>query len=261
MRATTFPTSVGFSNACARGTILLWAIAFLAEFSRGRCRGRNGISVIRSYTESDEHFSRRRWETFIAALRGFSVDAYRKMDVRTREWSSLRRWSSNQCFWASPGSARLPQPQDPTEGAVRPHLRPWRDGWRHLRFMLMYSPRWLFLYPGIGLAALGVIAMCAALAGSPLHVGVGRLRPQYAPFLRGRRCQNPVSQAIAICLLRESLRQSRSGVSSKESEFERLFDYNNTSNPALSPVASWSSQASLFRLGLLPIGAHTDLET
>ena len=39
-----------------------------------------------------------------------------------------------------------------------PHLRSWRDGWRHLRFMLLFSPRWLFLYPGLFLmfAGLGV---------------------------------------------------------------------------------------------------------
>ena len=37
----------------------------------------------------------------------------------------------------------------PGTGADRPpHLRPWRDGWRHLRFLLLFSPRWLFLYPG-----------------------------------------------------------------------------------------------------------------
>ena len=38
-----------------------------------------------------------------------------------------------------------------------PHLRAWRDGWRHLRFMLIYSPRWLFLMPGASLTLLGVI--------------------------------------------------------------------------------------------------------
>src|SRR5438105_15136882 len=35
------------------------------------------------------------------------------------------------------------------------HLRPWRDGWRHLRFMLLYCPRWLFLYPGLALMLAG----------------------------------------------------------------------------------------------------------
>jgi glycosyltransferase involved in cell wall biosynthesis len=38
------------------------------------------------------------------------------------------------------------------------HLRTWRDGWRHLRFLLLHSPRWLFLYPGILLSALGTLA-------------------------------------------------------------------------------------------------------
>ncbi len=42
------------------------------------------------------------------------------------------------------------------DGRTRsPHLRPWRDGWRHLRFLLLYSPRWLFLYPGIVLMVAG----------------------------------------------------------------------------------------------------------
>jgi uncharacterized membrane protein len=38
-----------------------------------------------------------------------------------------------------------------------PHLKPWRDGWRHLRFMLLFSPRWLFLMPGIFLSLLGIV--------------------------------------------------------------------------------------------------------
>nr|WP_238345931.1 glycosyltransferase family 2 protein [Luteimonas saliphila] len=40
-----------------------------------------------------------------------------------------------------------------------PHLRTWRDGWRHLRFLLVHSPRWLFLVPGFALVALGALAM------------------------------------------------------------------------------------------------------
>jgi hypothetical protein len=54
-----------------------------------------------------------------------------------------------------------------------PHLRPYRDGWRHLRFMLMYTPRWLFLYPGIFLILLG-LAGCAWLLPGPRVVhGIG----------------------------------------------------------------------------------------
>ena len=51
-----------------------------------------------------------------------------------------------------------------------PHLRPWRDGWRHLRFLLLYSPRWLFLYPGAALMLLGAIIHVALLPG-PLRIG------------------------------------------------------------------------------------------
>ena len=51
-----------------------------------------------------------------------------------------------------------------------PHLRPWRDGWRHLRFMLLFSPRWLFLYPGL-LLMLGGAALGAVLVHGPLQLG------------------------------------------------------------------------------------------
>lgn len=51
-----------------------------------------------------------------------------------------------------------------------PHLRTWRDGWRHLRFLLLFSPRWLFLYPGILLILLGLVLGIGLLPG-PLQVG------------------------------------------------------------------------------------------
>ena len=51
-----------------------------------------------------------------------------------------------------------------------PHLRTWRDGWRHLRFLLLYSPRWLFLYPGLLLFVLGTLASLWLLPG-PRTVG------------------------------------------------------------------------------------------
>lgn len=48
----------------------------------------------------------------------------------------------------------------------KPHLRTWSDGWRHLKFLLLYSPRWLFLYPGILLTILGLFASVILLIGS-----------------------------------------------------------------------------------------------
>jgi hypothetical protein len=51
-----------------------------------------------------------------------------------------------------------------------PHLRSWRDGWRHLRFLLLFSPRWLFLIPGTALLALGLI-VAVAVTPAPLRLG------------------------------------------------------------------------------------------
>ncbi len=53
-----------------------------------------------------------------------------------------------------------------------PHLRTWRDGWRHLRFLLLYSPRWLFLYPGLIIFAIGALLTFALLPG-PITIANG----------------------------------------------------------------------------------------
>ncbi|MBK6469450.1 MAG: glycosyltransferase family 2 protein [Betaproteobacteria bacterium] len=52
-----------------------------------------------------------------------------------------------------------------------PHLRTWRDGWRHLRFLLLFTPRWLFLYPGALLAAGSALQLAVALTHP---AGLGR---------------------------------------------------------------------------------------
>lgn len=57
------------------------------------------------------------------------------------------------------------------DGRTRePHLRTWRDGWRHLRFLLLFSPRWLLLFPGIALVTIGLIGLAALLPG-PVQIG------------------------------------------------------------------------------------------
>lgn len=102
---------------------------------------------------------------FHCGLRGFSQSAFQKMDLRTTgmEFASEivikaklmgLKMTEVPTFMSQDGRSRAP------------HLRPYRDGWRHLRFMLMYSPRWLFLYPGIFLILLG-LAGCAWLLPGP----------------------------------------------------------------------------------------------
>ncbi len=51
-----------------------------------------------------------------------------------------------------------------------PHLRSWRDGWRHLRFLLLFSPRWLFFLPGIVIGTVGLV-IGAAVAAGPITIG------------------------------------------------------------------------------------------
>ena len=55
-----------------------------------------------------------------------------------------------------------------------PHLRRWRDGWRHLRFMLLHAPTWLFTYPGIGLLTIALILGMMLLRG-PVRIGPANL--------------------------------------------------------------------------------------
>jgi hypothetical protein len=68
--------------------------------------------------------------------------------------------------------AEVPTTLSPDGRSRPPHLRSWRDGWRHLRFLLVFCPRWLFLYPGAALFALGLATMMALLPGPRTLGGV-----------------------------------------------------------------------------------------
>lgn len=106
---------------------------------------------------------------FHCGLRGFRKEAIEGLALRT----TGMEFASEMVVKAT--LARLRVAEVPTtlakDGRTRPpHLRSWRDGWRHLRFLLMYAPRWLFLYPGLVLFGIGVVAMGMVLPG-PLRVG------------------------------------------------------------------------------------------
>lgn len=106
---------------------------------------------------------------FHCGLRAFSADAYRRMDLRTTGMELASEMVIKSVLFG------LRVEEVPTvlrkDGRDRPpHLRPWRDGWRHLRFMLLFSPRWLFWYPGILLMTVGGIVGGVLLQG-PLPLG------------------------------------------------------------------------------------------
>lgn len=64
----------------------------------------------------------------------------------------------------------VPTTLSPDGRSKPPHLRTWRDGWRHLRFLLLYSPRWLFLYPGIALVFISLL-LGIPVSIHPQHIG------------------------------------------------------------------------------------------
>lgn len=106
-------------------------------------------------------------------LRGFRKDAYERMKLR----ATGMEFASEMVIKASLKGMRIaevPVKLRPDGRSRPPHLRTWRDGWRHLRFMLLFSPRWLFLYPGLALFAVGMV-LSAILLGGPVHVGGLRL--------------------------------------------------------------------------------------
>ena len=93
---------------------------------------------------------------FHCGLRGLSKAAFEKMRLQT----SGMEFASEMVVKATLLGMRLsevPTTLSPDGRSRPPHLRSWRDGWRHLRFLLLYSPRWLFLYPGLVLIVAGLV--------------------------------------------------------------------------------------------------------
>jgi glycosyltransferase involved in cell wall biosynthesis len=110
---------------------------------------------------------------FHSGLRGFTKAAFAKMDLQTTGMefaSEMAIVSTLKGLKISEVPVTLHK-----DGRSRPpHLKPWRDGWRHLRFMLIYSPRWLFLVPGLFLCTIGII-LSARLALGEFQVGHAQL--------------------------------------------------------------------------------------
>lgn len=95
---------------------------------------------------------------FQCGLRGFRKAAIESLNLRT----TGMEFASEMVVKATLSQLRMtevPTTLSPDGRNRRPHMRPLRDGWRNLRFYLLYSPRWLFLYPGLVLAGIGFIGV------------------------------------------------------------------------------------------------------
>jgi glycosyltransferase involved in cell wall biosynthesis len=109
---------------------------------------------------------------FHCGLRGVERAAVLKLGLQApgMEFASEMIVKATLAGWRI---AEVPTTLSPTGRSRRPHLRSWRDGWRHLRFLLMMSPRWLMLYPGTCLIAIGVAAQIAIAQGPIVVSGIG----------------------------------------------------------------------------------------
>ena len=108
---------------------------------------------------------------FHCGLRGFNKAALSRLDLRT----TGMEFASEMVVKATLHKLRItevPTTLSPAGRSRPPHLHTWRDGWRHLRFLLLYSPRWLFLYPGVLLMLAGAAAGAWLLPGPRTIAGV-----------------------------------------------------------------------------------------
>jgi len=97
-------------------------------------------------------------------MRGFTRAIYDRMDLR----STGMEFASEFIIKAAQLGARIteiPITLWPDKRGRPPHLRSFRDGWRHLRFMLLYAPNWLFLLPGASLVVIGLFLVFWLLPG------------------------------------------------------------------------------------------------
>lgn len=101
---------------------------------------------------------------FHCGLRGFLRESIVKLDLRTTGMEFASEMIVRAALY-NLKMTEVPTPLYPDGRSRKPHLRPWRDGWRHLRFLLLYSPRWLYLYPGIAMIVLGAIISGFLLPG------------------------------------------------------------------------------------------------
>jgi glycosyltransferase involved in cell wall biosynthesis len=119
-------------------------------------------------TATGKLFFRSPCSDFHCGLRAFRKSSIESLNLRT----TGMEFASEMVVKATLHDlkiAEVPTRLSPDGRSGKPHLRSWRDGWRHLRFMLLYSPRWLFLYPGLLLMIVGA-AVATRLLWGPLQL-------------------------------------------------------------------------------------------
>ena len=156
---------------------------------------------------------------FHCGLRGFSRAAILGLNLRT----TGMEFASEMVVKAT--LAHLDLREVPTilskDGRSRPpHLRSFRDGWRHLRFLLLFSPRWLFLYPGIALLAVGLVVGAVLLPGP---FSIGGVSFDVHTFLVAALCIIVGLQSISFAIIGRRF-ASRFGFIPRSGHYDKLLE-------------------------------------
>ncbi|HEY9502896.1 MAG TPA: glycosyltransferase family 2 protein [Pyrinomonadaceae bacterium] len=157
---------------------------------------------------------------FHCGLRGFSKAAALKLDLRT----TGMEFASEMVVKATLHNLKItevPTTLSPDGRSRAPHLRSWRDGWRHLRFLLLYSPRWLFFYPGLMLMALGMAAGLWLLPGART---IGDITFDIHTFLYAAAAIVTGFQAVNFAVFTKIFGVT-SGLLPPDAKLEKMFKY------------------------------------
>lgn len=165
-------------------------------------------------------FFRSPFSDFHCGLRAFTKAAYERLELRTTgmEFASEMVVKATLLKFAM---AEVPTTLWPDGRKRAPHLRTWRDGWRHLRFLLLYSPRWLFLYPGMLLMLVGIVLECWLL---PSAKAVGRVTFDVHTMLYGAAFVLLGFQAVAFAIFTKRF-AVLAGLFPPDPALEKIFRY------------------------------------
>lgn len=180
---------------------------------------------------------------FHCGLRGFDRDAILALNLRT----SGMEFASEMLVKATLSGLKVAEV--PTtlkkDGRSRPpHLRSFRDGWRHLRFLLLFSPRWLFLYPGLALLAIGLFVGTLLIRG-PVNLSPTIVLDLHS-FLAAAMCILVGMQAVTFAVIGRRF-ASRYGFIPRSNTFDDVLEWLSLERMLLIAIA-------LILIGIVGLG-------
>jgi glycosyltransferase involved in cell wall biosynthesis len=173
---------------------------------------------------------------FHCGLRGFNARAIRDLELRT----AGMEYASEMVVRAALEGLKVVEVATTLarDGRSRPpHLRTWRDGWRHLKFLLTYSPRWLFLYPGVVFLLLGSAVAVVLFPGPFWLGGIGF---ENKTFIAGCLCLLVGVQSITFSLLVRRY-ASRQGYLPRHRRYANFLDHVTLERLALVALALFAA--------------------